>query len=69
MQLNFRARSTRRFSPQKSSAFTHVNQTVVSCVSALTQKLGVNALFRHPGSANGLPFVVVEFHFDPLRLR
>jgi hypothetical protein len=38
-------------------------------VAALTQKRGLNALSLIPDPRTKLPFVIAEFHFDPLCLR
>src|SRR5271163_2015909 len=49
-------------------AFAHATQTVVPRVAVSIKMLRVNALTVIPDPQPKLPFVITDFHFDPLRL-
>src|SRR5712671_1470225 len=72
-QLNLRARIELTPDSQLTShqlgAFTHATQTVVPSVAVSLKMLRVNALSVISDPQPKLPFVIPDFHFDPLRLR
>jgi hypothetical protein len=59
----------RQLTAQEFGAFAHASQAVVSGASAFIQKPWVNALSVIPDLQAKPPFVIPDFHFDPLRLR
>src|SRR6266581_3445249 len=71
-QLNLRTRFQltphRQLTSQQLGAFAHTTQAVVSGALVFIQMLRVNALSIIPYPHPKLPFVIADFHFDPLRL-
>src|SRR5580700_4127763 len=58
----------RQLAAHQLGAFAHAPQTVVFGASLLIKMLRVNALPIIPEPQPKLPFVIPDFHFDPLRL-
>src|SRR5712671_7002488 len=71
-QLNLRARieltPDSQFTSHQLGAFAHATQTVVPSVAVSIKILRVNALSVISDPQPKLPFVIPDFHFDPLRL-
>src|SRR6266436_2520642 len=71
-QLNLRARIDLTPDGQLTShqlgSFAHATQTVVPSVAVSIKMLRVDALSVIPDPQPKLPFVIPDFHFDPLRL-
>jgi hypothetical protein len=55
-----------QFRPDKSRAFMHAGQTVMSVETALVQNLRVDSFSVVPDVHPKLPFVVMDIHFDSL---